>query len=229
MIGEINYFLDVTMIFKRSIKLLFLPCLLLLAGCANIDNPEPVIPFKVETPAHRQAQLAKVTNWRVEGAFSLIESGQKPEIANYIWQEYSRKNYRINISSALGLYQVDIHYQFHTVKLWKNGAQVFTAKTPEILMQKALGWSLPVTQLRYWIKGMPAKNAGRYVARYDAYGHLVMLSQDGWIINFSKYKTKENNIDLPGVITMQRPGFFVKIIETDWYWFMEPYKLPVIK
>jgi outer membrane lipoprotein LolB len=177
----------------------------------------------VETPAARQAALAKVKFWREEGEFSIREIGKPREFANYVWDEYNKKSYRIAITSVLGLYRVEIYYQFNTVKLWKNGTHVYTAKTPEGLMQKALGWALPVDEMKYWIKGVPAENAGHYVAQYDVYGHLTSLVQDGWAVSFGKYKKNVNGIDFPGAITMQWGKYRVKIAISR---YMQPYKLP---
>ena len=212
------------MMIKKSVKWVGLVCFLLLSGCAH----KPCVHryFQVQAPAQREAHLAAVKDFRVEGVFSIHQLGRRAEIANYVWDEFSRKNYRIHISSALGLYQVEIHYQFGTVKLWKNGTHVSTAKTPEGLMQNALGWSLPVSQMRDWIKGIPAENAGHYMARYDVYGHLITLAQNGWVLDFSRYKTTKDDIDYPSVITMERSGFFVKIIVRKWFWYMQPYTLP---
>lgn len=214
---------------KNSVKLLGLVCLILLSGCQHIYEPKNLKGRTVETPAYRQAQLAKVKFWRADGVFSIQQTGHKSEIANFTWDEANQKNYRISIISALGLYQVQIYYQFHSVQLWKNGSHVYNAKTPEKLMQKVLGWSLPISEVRYWLKGSPAKNAGPYVVRYDAYGHISSLVQKGWMVNFSDYRTNVNGIDIARKITLQRPGFFVSIAITRFFWVMEPYGLPDVK
>ncbi|HLB55975.1 MAG TPA: lipoprotein insertase outer membrane protein LolB [Coxiellaceae bacterium] len=215
------------MMFKKQIKLFGLACLLLLSGCAkNMIGAPPQ--YAVKTPAQRQAQLAKVRSWRVDGEFSLQRTGYKPVIASYNWREINPVSYRINIDSALDLYQAEIIREFGIVKLWKNGSRVSTARSPEKLMQKVLGWSLPVTQLKYWMKGMPAKYAGPYHATYDMYGHLIGLTQKGWTLSFGRYKTNEDGVDFPRSITMRRPGFYVKIAAREWFWYMQPYRVPEI-
>lgn len=210
------------MILKKYVILFVSTCVLLLSGCAVLRTPNPSERFVVQTPIARQAELSKIQYWKIEGAFSITQANKRPEIANYSWFQLNPKSYRISISSALGLYHVQINREFGMVTLWKNGVHVSSAKTPEGLMQKALGWSLPIHELSSWIKGEPAKHAGFYVARYDAYGHLTVLQQKGWILHYSAYRKSEYDVDFPRVVVMERPGILVKIVTRDWFLFMQP-------
>jgi len=189
----------------------------LLSGCARPDKILASKHFLVRSPASRQAELAKIETWRIDGAFSMKQPGQKTGIADYVWTQQSRKNYRISITSPLNLYFVQIIREYGTVKLWKNTTHVSTAKTPEGLMQIALGWSLPVSQMSSWIKGMPSEKAGRYHAEYDHFGHLVLLEQSGWTMHYGVYKRYDGDLDFPHEMTMERLGFCVKIVTRDWF------------
>ena len=91
-----------------------------------------------------------------------------------------------------------------------------TAKTPEALLQKAVGWYLPITPLRYWYKGMPApRSFGDYKVTYDQYGHLIALMQSGWQVTFGAYK-QIGNVDLPQLLKIKRSGLSIKIITRHW-------------
>lgn len=157
----------------------------------------------------RQMQLAKIQSWKMSGALSIAQVDQQSEIVNYTWEQINPERYRIKIMSALNLYTVIITRQFHVITLSKNGTTVFNAKTPEKLMKKALGWSLPIQPLQNWIKGMPVN--GDYTAKYDQYGHIILLQQMGWVIKYDAYKTN-GNFDLPQQIILRRSGIQVKII-----------------
>lgn len=209
---------DVQMIFlKRCMTMLGLVAMVLLSGCTRMDDVMGTKHFHVKSPVERQAELAKINTWQTSGAFSIKQSGQKTEIADYVWNQQSRKDYRINITSPLSLYFIQIYHEYGSVTLWKNTTHVSTAKTPEGLMLNAIGWSLPVSELSTWLKGMPAKNAGPYHAQYDKYGHLVMLKQSGWILHYRAYKRYDKDLDFPRVLTMERPGFLLKIVTRDWF------------
>ena len=217
------------MIFKRCVMVMVLGwmALLLLAGCQRMDKVEGSKHFQIKTPAVRQAQLAKINTWRIHGAFSIKQEGQKAQIASYSWNQI-KKNYRIRISSMLNLYHIEIFREYGTVTLWNNTTHVSTAKTPEALMQNALGWSLPVSEMSDWIKGAPAKKAGRYEAQYDPSGHLILLRQAGWVLHFSAYKTHTTDVDFPKMILMERPGFSVKIVIINWLLPLEYKQMEVI-
>ena len=215
---------------KKMITLLGLVSFLLLSGCVNVYRQKDPKAHHYKSPAIRQMQLAKVRTWRADGAFSIKHrAGQRSEIANFTWDEVNQKNYRINIFSILNLYQLQIYHEYHLVKIWKNGSFLCQARTPERLMEKAVGWSLPLREAAYWIKDMPAKNGGHYVVHYDRYGHIATLQQKGWLITYSDYRTNVNGIDIARRIKMQRPGLWVKIAITRFYWIMEPYKYPQVK
>ena len=181
----------------------------LLTGCVHLETPTASNHFVVEKPAVRQAQLTGIQQWKIKGAFSVTQTGQQPDIANYVWTQKNPNQYRIQISSALNLYTITLVHESNIIALYKNGVLKWYAKTPEALMQKALGWSLPLQPLQSWIKGTPA--AGQYHARYDEYGHIILLQQFGWTIKYDAYKT-ENNIDFPQLMTLQRPNWLVKIV-----------------
>ena len=76
-------------------------------------------------------------------------------------------------------------------------------------MQHVLGWTLPVSSLIYWIRGLPAP--GVYHAQTDAYGHLSKLSQAGWILKFSQYLSLKG-VDLPQILQLNSGPLKIKIV-----------------
>lgn len=186
--------------------LLIMACFI--SGCANLHVPHTSAHFTIQSPSVRQVQLAFISRWEMRGAFSIQQLGQQPVIANYQWQQYA-KNYRINISSVLNVYTIKIIKQNNLVLLFKNEALISQAKTPEQLMQKALGWSLPINALSNWIKGLPAP--GKYRAQYDVFGHVMLLQQLGWRIRYSQY-ADIHGVDFPEVIYLQQSRLKAKIV-----------------
>src|SRR3989338_8036253 len=159
---------------KRSLLLVLIAGLLSSCGLPLPGKPSV---FKVEPPAFRQAQLAKMVFWHANGAFSIVSTGkpgQRPEIASFDWQQLN-KGYRITVTSSLDLYRLEILRQYGSVTLWKNGTEASNAKTPEGLMQKSVGLSLPISELTAWIKAMHDKKQPIAFAKYDQWGHLVGL------------------------------------------------------
>src|SRR3989338_4376103 len=200
---------------KRSLLLVLMATLLSSCGLPLPGKPGV---FKVEAPLFRQAQLAKMEFWHAGGVFSIVQTdkpSERPEIASFDWQQLNQ-GYRIIITSALDLYRLEILRQLGSVTLWKNGTEASNAKTPEGLMQKAVGWSLPISELSTWIKAMPVKSSPIAHAKYDEYGHLIGLSQDGWAMRFDVFRKVDDGVDLPHAIVMERPGLKVNIVIKHW-------------
>jgi outer membrane lipoprotein LolB len=184
---------------------------LLISGC-GMQRPVASKTFTVQAPLKRQAELAQLKYWEMKGAFSIQQQNQSAEIAHYDWQQ-KNQDYHITILSALNLYRVDIARVNGVVKLWKNGALSLTAKTPEDLLLQAVGWSLPVRNLQWWMKGMIApQQRGAYHVKYDQFGHLIELKQNGWALLFEAYQAGNGQPDYPQRITLTRPGLKVTIV-----------------
>lgn len=214
--------------FKRIVIIIGFLSIALLSGCEK-QGPGPLDAdrtFVVQSPLARQAELAKIKYWRMSGSFSVRQANHGAEIANFTWWQ-SDRTYRISILSALDLYRVDIYRMNNIVKLWKNGTLSLTAHSPEELLEEALGWSLPISNLRYWILGMPApQKHGTFYVKYDGFGHLKDLKQDGWTLHFDSYKRQLNAPDFPKEIILTHENLTVKIVMKQWLLMMEHYYAP---
>lgn len=211
---------------------------LLLSGCAGVNGPHPQRKFNIVPASTRAADASAITFFRAEGAFSITQTNPdalptdkkpRPEIANFRWDQYGPKAYDISITSPLDLYQLQILKRLGSITLWKNGTIALTAKTPENIMQKTMGWSLPISNLYYWVRGIPAPQDPKYYhATYDQYGHLSTLTQQGWTVRYTAYKTI-NQDDLPQTFFLDRPGMSVKIVVRYWNQFMTRFPMGEIK
>lgn len=205
---------------KQYVKLFFLSVILLCGsllstGCVSLRVPKASSAFESKSAVNRQAALAHIRRWKTRGAFSVQYKG-RADIANFTWNQLGKARYQMTMSSALSLYRVQLFGGAKSVSIQRNNGETVTAKTPEALLQKTVGWYLPIRPLFYWYKGMVApKTFGRYRAKYDAYGHLIALTQAGWQLQFLSYK-RVGDVDLPQLILIKRPGLVVKIVTKQW-------------
>lgn len=196
----------------RRLSLLFMPMLLLM-GCVNLDVPKQgKQQFAFENKWQRQAALKEISRWKIRGALSVQQPGES-EIANYNWQQRGRRNYRIELASSLNLYQIVITGNQGRVVLRRGKQPPLKASSPERLLQKSVGWVLPVSNLYYWVRGLPAP--GQHQARYDRYGHLSTLAQSGWRIRYRSY-TNLGRQDLPRKMELQRGRLKVTFVVKSW-------------
>ena len=69
-------------------------------------------------------------------------------------------------------------------------------------MQENLGWSIPVTDLRYWLWAMPAPHEP-FTIKQTSQHEIVQLTQAGWSINYVSYRYF-NTLRLPEKIILSQ-------------------------
>ncbi|MBS0352045.1 MAG: outer membrane lipoprotein LolB [Proteobacteria bacterium] len=188
----------------------------LIGGCVNMSAPpqQPAISYQKQPVAQRQSQQSAIHSWNASGAISVQSARQSPTIMRYQWRQQGPNIFDINLAASLNLAEVTITGRPHRVSLQKGNEKAITATTPEQLMQKSLGWSLPVQTLWFWARGLPAPGPNQGT-QYDRYGHLISLKQNGWLVRYSNYHTLQN-VDLPEVIELRHADISAKIVIKQW-------------
>lgn len=183
-----------------------------LSGCINMQAPPAANHFKYTSPKKRQQQLQAFSQWQCNGALSIQKDG-KAYFANFNWKLNAKTQYRLQISSALSLYNMIINADDQQVFLLQSGKTPKSAATPEALMTQVMGYSLPITNLYYWIRSLAAP--GSATLGFDHYGHLQSLQQQSWKLDFLQY-THLNGIDLPQLIDIENPKLKIRIVIKHW-------------
>ena len=198
----------------KDCRLLLLGSTLLLSACVSLTVPKTAKPhFQHVSSKKRQTQAKQLHSFQVDGAFSIVQSKQKPVLANYFWNQRNAGFYRIRVASSLNLFNATISGRPGSVTLWKSTTQHVVAPTPEDLLQQEMGWKLPIRHLFYWIRGVASP--GKKHWQLDAYGHITALEQQGWRIRYSHYTTI-NGIDLPSKVILTQQGVRITIVMKHW-------------
>lgn len=184
---------------------------LMLTACSTLQPTSPENYHQL-TWSKRLVQLKKLNKWSLRGSFS-IHYANRTDIASYQWQQ-NYDNYQIKISSPLNLVHLDLYGNRQQITLQKSTHEIYTAATPEELLQQQVGWELPIANLVYWIKGMPAPESS-YKIKLDSYNHLVALKQQGWLIGYPTFTTI-NGIDLPHTINLENPQLKIRMVVKEW-------------
>lgn len=199
----------------RNLFLLFL-LTLAVTGCSTFGD-EPIfgsaVPLgKQHLPwAERQAQLAKLHNWSTQGGVA-IQGDQKGWNASFDWEQ-RYNNYALQVFGPLGINRIELAGSPGNATL-TTPDKTYTSNSPEALLRQQLGWTLPVSNLNFWLRGLPAPNSpARRVL--DSNNHLARLYQDGWELNYSRYASIEG-IDLPDRIVLSNPRWQVRMVIHQW-------------
>ena len=174
-------------------------------GCATAPPREP------GDFAERQQRLATLEHWQVEGKIGLRHDG-RGNSASLTWRQH-RDIYALRLSGPLGIGTVFINGDGRSVAV-RNKDGEYTAASPEELILGMTGWHIPVTELRYWARGMPAPNL-KIDGQQVVDGLLSSLEQGGWSIQYIDY-TRVDNFWLPVKMIMSRPETQLTLIYKNW-------------
>jgi len=193
---------------------LLVPALvLLLAGCAGLGPQE-----SIEGPGNKQdwtthkARISEIDGWQISGKIG-IRAPQDSGSGTLFWLQ--RQDYfDIRLSGPLGRGATRLNGRPNAVALEVAGQGRFEAESPEALVESQLGWRLPVSNLLWWVRGLPAPDSRSRIA-LDANGRLANLQQDGWDIQYLGY-SDEDGYALPSRIKLAGRDLQITLVVKDW-------------
>jgi outer membrane lipoprotein LolB len=196
-------------------RLLILIFCFLLTACATMPAKKEARNENLTWP-QRQAHLQTIHSWQITGAMA-YHTPQGGQSASLVWQqteEQSQHNYQISLFGPLGVGRVSLVGTLGKNVILTRDGKTFTAHTPEMLMQQQLGWHLPISNLYYWVRGLPAPGIAKKI-EFDPFHHVTTLVQQGWTIHYERY-TAVNDLDLPSKFTLQHGSLTVKVVINKW-------------
>lgn len=188
--------------------------LTLLAGCAG-HAPAPDAPRDRGDWAAQAERVENLERWRLAGKIGL-RTPESAQSANLDWVQAPR-HYRMLISGPFGAGRSVLEGTPTGVTL-TTGEGRFQAATPEQLMQERLGWSLPISALDYWIRGLPAPNM-QHALETDERGFPQRLRQAGWIIEYRDWRwtpALAGGLWLPRRLVMTYGNLRATLIVNQW-------------
>ncbi|MEM1244345.1 MAG: lipoprotein insertase outer membrane protein LolB [Pseudomonadota bacterium] len=164
------------------------------------------------------AELAKakkpnnLSHWTINGRIAIITPTQSQNASVY-WRQ-QRSDYTMQFIAPLGTGAVRLSGSRNRVTLVNAQGKSFSAKSAENLLEQQLGWRIPVANLFYWIRGIPAPNIPAN-KQYDKNGDLASLRQQGWKISYLSY-AKFGEYSLPTRIFLNYGKLKLRLIITRW-------------
>lgn len=198
----------------RIFSLLSFGALLLLAGCSTVSVPE--MPEVAPAPGGwelRQQQLGAIREWRVEGR-AAFRTGDEGGQSSFVW-EYSPASQQFRLSGLLGLGALVLEDGKSGSRLTTDSGEIREGGSPEQLLQQTTGWSFPVKEAGYWIRGIPAPVGAPNSMVLDPQNRLHYLDQSGWSLEIRRYQ-QVGEIKLPAMVVMERGDIRVKLVLSRW-------------
>lgn len=184
----------------RSSPLLFSLILLatLLSACSSRPPATP-------EPASLEPN-AELWHWQAQGRLS-INDGQERHSANLDWEQ-NGYHYQLLIFGPLGQGSARLDGQPFRVRLTTSDGKTLAASSPEELIRQGLGWDLPLSNLVYWIRALPAP--GEYQSLTSN-----QLLQGPWDIEWRRF-TEVEGYQLPSLLIARRGELELRLAINSW-------------
>ncbi|WP_024460933.1 lipoprotein insertase outer membrane protein LolB [Marinimicrobium sp. LS-A18] len=188
-------------------RIVALALVLLVVGCAR----QPLQP--VEDWERHQAAAQRLNSWQLSGKLG-ARLPDNSGSARLRWHQ-DQSDYRIDLSGPFGQGRVIIETTESGVRLRQGGEPPLEAASAETLMWQTTGWRVPVAELTYWVRGIPAPDSRHRVLERTPQGLLKTLRQSGWTLHYSDYEAV-GLLPLPGRIVAERKDTRLTLIVYDW-------------
>ncbi len=185
--------------------------LTLLAGCAS-QAPAPESPREKGDWADQKPRLEALDSWRLAGKLGL-RTPNDAQSANLDWTQRAG-HYRMLISGPFGAGRSVLEGGPDGVVL-TTGEGRFEADTPEQLMEQQLGWSLPISALDNWVRGLPSPIVEYQLTR-DTLNFPQRLRQAGWVIDYRDW-TRADGLWLPRRLVMSFADWRATLVVNEWH------------
>ena len=144
------------------------------------------------------------------GIKSEVQSGT----ASLFWRQQD-SNYNLRIVAPFGQGTYLLSGTTDRVQMSGPDNLLLTAGSAEELMNIALGWSVNLQGLRYWVRGLPNPESEYSAMRLDNKGRLQSIKQAGFNIDFQRYAIYDD-YELPEKILIKSSELQLKLLIKRW-------------
>ncbi len=190
-----------------------LTLLLSLQGCTLFQTPTappPPAGTQVDWVSHMRS-LTLLQEWQIQGKIGVRTTDDAGSA--YIDWSQAQDSFYITLSGPLGQGTTIVSGNPTGARLEQSDG-TWIAESPDQLVLEHTGWEIPISNLLYWVKGMPAPGS-RPATTHNDLGTLATLQQEGWNLTFDQYSPQMGTL-LPCRIRIQKDQLRVTLIIKRW-------------
>ncbi len=180
--------------------------LLSCAGAVRMDAPV------ISEWDARRAVLESLSEWEFTGSIN-VRDAEEAHSSRIRWRQ-NNELYRINLWGTFNIGATEVNGKPGEVRIEQEGEEPIITDTPEQLLYDRIGYELPVTELNFWIKGIPAPGPSQELSFADNQ-QLLSFVQAGWRVDYLGY-TNFGQQTLPTRIRVQKPPLRLDLIRLNW-------------
>ena len=182
----------------------------MLTGCTA--TPERPLRTVDMAWGERQQQLNQLQLWQIEGRIAL-RNGEEGGQSGFHW-EYQTERQRFVLSGLLGMGGVELVVNPAVTQL-TTPEGVFQGGTASALLTGVTGWTFPLEEAIFWVKGLPAEGVAIDSLLLDEHNRLQHLQQSGWSLEIRRYR-QQGDLQLPELLVLEREQIRIKLKINRW-------------
>ncbi|MHA6205572.1 lipoprotein insertase outer membrane protein LolB [Dyella soli] len=200
---------------KLPVRLLAAALPLLLAACAPAVRPAPPkadLSVLLDQQRAREHALARADHWVLQGKIG-VSNGKDGGSGTLTWTQ-DGESYEFVVRGPVGSKSFRLHVTPEGAVLEGLDGGPLRSPDAESLVQKALGWHVPLRDLRAWVLGLRA-DSGPAELSFGADGLPSQLTQDGWNVAYPGWDAQRQPA-VPTKVFAENPPYKVKLSVESW-------------
>ena len=167
----------------------------------------------LKAQAQREHQLARANHWTLQGRLG-VSNGKDGGSGSFSWtQDGEHYDFELRGPAISGAnFRLSGGPDGALLEGLKNGP--LRGPDAESLMHKALGWEVPLRDLRAWVLGLRA-DSGPAELSFDADRLPALLQQDGWTVDYREWDASHQP-PLPKKVYAEKTPYKVKLSIESW-------------
>jgi outer membrane lipoprotein LolB len=198
---------------KKNFRFLAAMLPLLLAACAPAVRMQGDA-AQLDAQRAREQQLAGANHWTLQGRLSISDGKGGGGTGDLTWkQDGDRYSFEIRGPAISG---ANFRLTGGPDGALLEGLREGPLRGPdaEALMRKAVGWEVPLVDLRAWVLGLRADSGAAELA-FGADRLPSLLQQDGWTVDYREWDAARQP-PLPKKVFAQKLPYKVRLSIESW-------------
>jgi len=189
--------------------------LLALAGCRTRPPVTTVIGPGADAPwPEQQAALEKLDAYSLNGRVAVAANGQGFSGALRFRQQAQRSE--MSLDGPMGIGGMRVHVDGEEIGITSSRGEKLGGNEARAELEQRLGFALPLTNLRWWLLGIPSPAAPENSVVPAAQAvPPVEFDQDGWHVSVNS-RSPGLGFSLPQRLTIEREGARLKLLVEQW-------------
>jgi outer membrane lipoprotein LolB len=200
------------MIRDAGFRVALVAAALLLGACVGQrTKPVRADAAALANQAAREAALATMDDWSLHGRLG-VSDGHDSGSGSLEWTQHASA-FRFSVHAPVTgktwvLSGDDGHARLDGLR-----EQEVDGRDAASLLERELGWKVPVADLRYWVRGQRAPGAADIEFRDD--GLPAMIAQGGWTVRYLDYDVARDP-PMPSKVFASRGSARVRVAISQW-------------